>query len=378
MPGADKAAHKPSSEYIYGIDLVRFACAVSVAAFHLTWMTPGIAWFLPFGWVGVQVFFVISGLVIANSAQGATARQFITGRFFRIYPTAWCAAAVSYPLFLWGGYAKGGLGLQELYFSLILFPGPFLATAYWTLPIELAFYFVVYTLVTFHGFKYVRWLAIFLVLWGTPYLIALALHSRGLVRWGWVDFEYLWENMSLLRYGPYFGLGILVWLFKEKRLGKIGVVVAGLALVMGFLEIYAKTVEVLPKFGRSPLVPETPWTHLATPSVIAFSIAFAAILVSVKFNNRFPANAMLRKIVRLLGLTTYPLYLLHERVGEFFTLQMKRIGLQDLPAALTALVLTGLVSLAIAWYFEPALRGFLMRIGRALSPTAKKPALDMP
>jgi exopolysaccharide production protein ExoZ len=148
--------------------------------------------------------------------------------------------------------------------------------------------------------------------------------------------------------------------------------------VMGFLEIYAKAVEVLPKFGRSPLVPETPWTHLAAPSVIAYCMAFAAILASVKFNHRFPANATLRKIVRLLGLTTYPLYLLHERVGEFFTLQMKRIGLQDLPAALTALVLTGLVSLAIAWYFEPALRGLLKRIGKALSPGVKKPALETP
>jgi peptidoglycan/LPS O-acetylase OafA/YrhL len=65
-------------------------------------------------------------------------------------------------------------------------------------------------------------------------------------------------------------------------------------------------------------------------------------------------------------------------VGEFFTVQMKRIGFQDLPAALTALVLTGLVSLAIAWYFEPALRGLLKRIGKALSPAAKKPALETP
>lgn len=378
MPGPEQAAYKAKSDYIYGIDLVRFACAVSVAAFHLTWMTPGITWFLPFGWVGVQVFFVISGLVIANSAQGATPRQFMTGRFLRIYPTAWCAAAVSYPLFLWAGYAKGGFGFEPLYFSVILFPGPFLATAYWTLPIELAFYFVVYTLITFHGFKYIRWLAIFLVLWGTPYLIALALNSRGLIRWGWVDFQYLWENMSLLRYGPYFGLGILVWLFKEKRLGKVGAAAAGLALALGVLEIYAKAVEVLPKFGSSALVPETPWTHLATPSAIAFFIAFVAILASVKLNHRFPANAVIRKTVRLLGLTTYPLYLLHERVGEFFILQMKRIGLGELPAALTALVCTCLVSLAIAWYFEPKLRGLLKKIGKVLSPGAKKPVLETP
>jgi peptidoglycan/LPS O-acetylase OafA/YrhL len=376
MPQPHHAPHPAKSEYIYGIDLVRFACAVSVTAFHLTWMTPGIAWFLPFGWVGVQVFFVISGLVIANSAQGATPRQFMTGRFLRIYPTAWCAAAISWPLFLWAGYAKGGYGLEPLYFSVILFPGPYLATAYWTLPIELAFYFVVYTLITFHGFKHIRVLAIFLILWGTPYLIALGLNSRGLVRWGWVDFQYLWANMSLLRYGPYFGLGILVWLFKDKRLGKLGVGAAGLALAAAILEIYAKTVEVLPKFAGSPLAPETPWNHLATPGVVAFFIAFAAILVSVKLNHRFPANPALRKTVRLLGLTTYPLYLLHERVGEFFILQFKRLGLADLSAALVALVCTGLVSFAIAWYFEPRLRGLLKKAGGVLSSGVKKPVFE--
>jgi len=36
MPESEQAVLKPRGDYIYGIDLVRFACAVSVAAFHLT------------------------------------------------------------------------------------------------------------------------------------------------------------------------------------------------------------------------------------------------------------------------------------------------------------------------------------------------------
>ncbi len=378
MSGPEQAAHRASGDSIYGIDLVRFACAVSVAAFHLTWMTPGIAWSVPFGWVGVEVFFVISGLVIANSAQGATARQFMTGRFLRLYPAAWCAAAVSYPLFLWGGYARHTTGLLQLYYSMTLLPGPFLATAYWTLPIELAFYFLVYTVLTFHGFRHIQWVAIGLILWGAPYLLALALNSRGLVHWAWVDFDYGWKNMSLLRHGPYFGLGILVWFFKEKRLSRIGAWAAALALVLGCLEIYARAVEVLPEFGRSALVPETPWTHLAIPSSIAFYVAFAAILLSVRFNQRFPANAALRKTTRLLGLTTYPFYLLHERVGEYAIYQAKRIGLAALPCALVALLCVGATALAIAWYFEPALRGLLKRIGSGLNRVEKKPVLEAP
>ncbi|HEY1903246.1 MAG TPA: acyltransferase [Terracidiphilus sp.] len=374
MPGSNTHARKANGEYIYGVDLVRFACAVSVAAFHLTWMTAGIAWFMPFGWVGVQVFFVISGLVIANSAQGASARQFLTGRFLRIYPTAWCAAIVSYPLFLWE-FPKMADRLQRLYFSIVLFPGPFIATAYWTLPIELSFYFVVYSLIVFNGFRYIRSLAILLILWGAPYLAALALNAHGSVHWGWVNFQYIWENMSLLRYGPYFGLGIVVWLYKEKRLGKAGLLAAGLALVLALMEIYAKAQEILPNFARSAGT-QTPWTHLATASNLAFCAAFAAILLSVKFNHRFPANAEVRRAVRLLGLTTYPFYLLHERVGAFVIYQTSRFGLAHLPGVMVALISIGALSLFIAYYCEPALRSLLKKIGRLANPAPKNPAFE--
>ena len=366
---------KPNHDYIFGIDLVRFACALSVAAFHLTRLKPETAWFMPVGWVGVQIFFVISGLVIANSAQGATAQQFLTGRFMRLYPTAWCAAAVSVPLYLWQ-YPKMADKVERIYFSLVLFPGPFVATAYWTLPIELAFYFVVYSLVMFHGFRHIKGLAVVLVLWGTPYLLALAGNARGMNHWNWVNFTYLWENMSLLRYGPYFGLGILVWLYKEKRLGIVGALFAGLALALAPLEIYAKAAEVLPDFARSPLTPGLNWIQLSTLTSIAFYVAFVAIVLSVRFNRLFPANAALRKTVRLLGLMTYPFYLLHERVGEFVIGLMKELGMAHLPSVFVALAGVGIVSLLIASYAEPALRGLLKRIGRALSPTAKKPALE--
>jgi peptidoglycan/LPS O-acetylase OafA/YrhL len=369
------AARKPNQDYIFGIDLVRFACAVSVATFHLTRLDPETAGIMPVGWVGVPVFFVISGLVIANSAQGATAQKFLVGRFMRLYPTAWCAAMVSFPLYLWQ-YPKIADRFDRLYFSIVLFPGPFVAAAYWTLPIELAFYFVVYSLLMFHGFKHVKAMAIVLLLWGTPYLLALASNTRGLNHWGWVNFTYLWENMSLLRYGPYFGLGVLVWLFKEKRLGALGALAVGLALALAPLDIYAKAAEVLPDFARSPLHPGLNWTQLSCATSIAFYVAFAAIVLSVRFNHLFPSNAALRRTVRVLGLMTYPFYLLHERVGGFLIDQMKKLGMAYLPNVFVALVCVGAVSMLIALYAEPALRRFLKKVGRSLSPAAKKPAFE--
>src|SRR5436305_15044411 len=84
---------KSDKEYIYGLDIMRFTAALSVAVFHFTWQTEN-AWLMPCGWVGVQIFFVISGIVIANSAYGATAPSFAFGRFLRLYPAAWCAVII--------------------------------------------------------------------------------------------------------------------------------------------------------------------------------------------------------------------------------------------------------------------------------------------
>jgi len=169
-----------------------------------------------------------------------------------------------------------------------------------------------------------------------------------------------------------------VWLYKEKRLGKVGVCAAVLAMALACMEIDARAVEVWPKFAPSALVRETPWAHLATPSAIVFLLAFSAILISVRYNRLFPANAAVQRVVRLLGLTTYPFYLLHERVGEFAIYLGHRAGLAPLPNALLALVGVAVVALAIAWHFEPALRGLLKKIGGMRSTAGKKHALETP
>jgi peptidoglycan/LPS O-acetylase OafA/YrhL len=156
----------------------------------------------------------------------------------------------------------------------------------------------------------------------------------------------------------------------------IGFFAAFLAVILAFLEIYARAVEVFPEFGSSTVAAQTPWPHLALWSYFTFLMALGAILVSVRFNRYFPANAGLRRTVRLLGLTTYPMYLLHERAGEYVISQMRHIGVSALPSAMIALVGTGIVSLAIAWFFEPALRNLLKSMGRSMHRDTKKPALQ--
>ena len=110
IPGRGDVVDK---RYYFGIDAIRFTAALLVVAFHLcfwSWTatdsTPGrilggaarfphLAPFAWFGWIGVEIFFVISGLVIANSANNRTPIAFLNGRALRLYPGAWICATIS-------------------------------------------------------------------------------------------------------------------------------------------------------------------------------------------------------------------------------------------------------------------------------------------
>lgn len=370
MRGGGAPSLKSGQDYLYGIDLVRFACATAVAVYHLTYRQSETATFMPFGWIGVEIFFVISGLVIANSAWGASARQFATGRFLRLYPTAWCAALISYPFFLMG-QERTGHGLLPLVGSVTLLRKPFLATAYWTLPIEIAFYFVVFLMLCFHRIERIQGLAILLILWSTPWSIALMLNARGIVHWDWLAVGYGAVNMWLYRYGTYFGLGILIWLFKEKRITTAGMIAAGWALLLAPMEIYARAVQLQPLYTPSTSVFESLWKDTTVSANVGFFVGFAAIVLSLRCNRLFPANAAVRKTVRSLGLMTYPFYLLHQNLGDRTLRWMEKTSLPRPLGLAAAIVFVAAVSYLIAAFGEPALRGVLRRRFRMLRAPQK-------
>jgi len=369
------AGHVPGGSYIYGIDLIRFICAVSVAAFHLSWQEPNQPWGLPFGWVGVQVFFVISGLVIANSAFGSTGRKFVEGRFLRLYPAAWCAL-VANVFFLAvtpaGVYVLHGIRVlltpKAVIGSLILMGQWRVATAYWTLPIEFAFYGIVALLLFARRFNNVQFWAVLLVLWSLPYLGLL-----GFTNIAWIHakpflFGYGVKNLTLLRHGCYFGLGMLIWAWKERLTTWLGLAACGAAVVLAWAEILDRAREIEPhllnaRFAGLGLTP----VSLAILAYGAFLSAVIGLVFSVRFNARFPQNERIRSMVRLLGLTTYPFYLLHECVGGFVLDRINRLGAGPGESLIAALLAIGVLAALIAAYAEPKLR-------KVLKPAGTQPA----
>jgi peptidoglycan/LPS O-acetylase OafA/YrhL len=131
----------------------------SLANYSQASLTPVLAVFRPatnWGWLGVHVFFAISGWCIAERltsavTRGETSWRFLNERFLRIFPTYWAAVGVTMALRLaaslfnatspasnlpvrWTGWL-GTVLLVDPYFKAM----PYLAVS-WSLVYELGFY----------------------------------------------------------------------------------------------------------------------------------------------------------------------------------------------------------------------------------------------
>jgi peptidoglycan/LPS O-acetylase OafA/YrhL len=351
--------------HVWGIDFVRFSAALLVAFFHLTWVEPHVASTVWYGWIGVQIFFVISGLVIAGSANATTPVKFIESRLLRLYPAAWICAPIGVMVAVLVHHHEPDLP-QRFFASFMLSPvGPYLSGAYWTLPVEMAFYTVIFLVLMAGAFDQLERVGAWLAAASVIYNVCYALQQLGMFRWPDLEFGFDWKNITLLRHGIYFAIGIFIWLWSERRLGRVGWVALALAVAAAPVEIMCRTAEVvrvmpvyLPLAQVWP-IPLTIWV-----------VALAAIVGSAGWQDRLGRPpAMFLALARSLGLATYPLYLVHQQFGEAARNVFTKAGLPFFPSVCLAILCTTLVALLIAKVLEPALRG-VMRMWLEVAGTA--------
>src|SRR5688572_26463406 len=91
---------------VYALDVVRFIAAMVVVLFHYTYRGgvtgdymavwfPAVGSVFKYGYLGVELFFIVSGFVITQSAGGRTAGQFVAARIIRLYPGYWLAVTLT-------------------------------------------------------------------------------------------------------------------------------------------------------------------------------------------------------------------------------------------------------------------------------------------
>ncbi|TPG62918.1 acyltransferase family protein [Hymenobacter nivis] len=296
----------------YEIDLLRFLAALSVVLYHYTYRgymadhySPvpfaGIGRVTKYGYLGVELFFIISGYVVLLSAQGKTVRQFFLSRVTRLYPAFWAACTLTFLVErLWGPGAAGGpvgAGLHpttgQYLANLTMLHGffgvPDLDTAYWTLTIEIAFYFLVSLLI---GYHLLRHLDLVLLLW----LLYVDLAGAAPVA---SPFAYLFFP----QYAPYFIAGMLFYLLQQPQ-GRtwLRYVLLAVAFLLALRSSVARAGDVAAYF-HDP----TAW-QVGVGAVTAFFLLFYLVAFRKISFGRFPWLARL-------GALTYPLYLIHGNIG---------------------------------------------------------------
>jgi len=352
----------PAKPTIITIDLLRFICALSVVGFHFGTAFPiqpspdsafalqGLS--LPrtmvhgtwFGWIGVELFFVISGFVIAISAANSAPLGFFKRRALRLAPAAWvCATATLIVLASTGAsplvplFERWGASLAFLERS------PQIDPSYWTLGIELYFYlFITAGLFFGRSPRHIEGLTIMLGAISTAFWLVVLFSGEDPIQ----VLVVRQVQLLLLVHGCFFALGALIWAMIDRGVTAHRVIGCAIFYSVGLIEITTWT------NGQA----RTPGLAfgVAVP-ILLFTIGVVLILGSVRFQPWLAKRVPMRHATTI-GLMTYPLYLLHQEIGARIigALMNRDIGL--VTAALVASGTAILLAWLIARFVEPALR----------------------
>jgi peptidoglycan/LPS O-acetylase OafA/YrhL len=357
---------------IIAVDLLRFVCALLVLGNHfgiVFWASPSphsalvladVPWrfdgsaLARVGWIGVELFFVISGLVIARSAVGLRWTDFLWKRTLRLAPAAWICATITLSVLLASGrFALPGL-IDSWWRSIRFWPaGEQIDASYWTLSIEVAFYLLMAFAAANRGSA------------RRVETIGIALGAASGAFWLW----WLWAGespdllrnttmtLSLLPHGCFFAIGVLIAGVARDGATRWRSIVLALLMPVATIEIAAHAAERTEAVG----VPI---------SILLAGLLFfggVAILIAAPRLQPLLARWIAPGVARTVGLMTYPLYLLHQDAGAVLLSTFAGAGVPPrLAAGLSAAVI-----LTIAWLvalsLEPMLRGLLAGAPAAIS-----------
>ena len=291
------------------LDGLRFVAAAAVVVYHFTATpTAGTYWearppeafaginpVSRYGWLAVELFFMLSGFVILMSARGRTLAQFVGSRVGRLFPAYWAAVAATAVLqVLWSGGRHPSLTSTLL--NLTMAPDVFGAqpvqVVFWTLLVELKFYVLVGVLVALGGVTPRRALALAV---GWPLV-------------GWVAQLAGWDaaaNLLVSQYAPYFGVGVVLYVLRSQgaSLGRLAALAATAG--MGLVQLVDRTHHATELQGVPVAVGVTVAVWVACGAAVWWASSPRAAVRSGRF-----ASAL-----GWAGALSYPLYLVHTQFG---------------------------------------------------------------
>ncbi len=297
-----------------------------------------------YGWLGVELFFVISGFVICLSAWGRPVGDFLVSRAVRLYPAYWFAIAAITVAVAIAPVLQQRLVSSEILVNLTMLQYPVgvpgASAVFWTLWVELRFY-LLFALVVWRGTTYRR-VVTFCALWTVASVLAESMHD---------------PRVSLLvgeQYSPFFTGGIVIYLMYRFRPTALLWGLLGVSWALALLRSVTLTRSMKPFVGY-----ELSWR----PAAVVVTVAFGAVAAVALW----PRLSALRwRWLTVAGAMTYPLYLLHLEIGWLLIRELHRfVAPWPLVVALTAAML--LLSFGVHRFVErPVSRPMRRLLQRAL------------
>lgn len=319
------AIPSPGSAYsgarLIQIDGLRAVAALVVVAYHYTTrfeqrfmhVTP-LDISVPWGFFGVNLFFAISGFVICMTLDRCrTPQDFIVSRFARLYPTYWVAVAATWFAIQFHTLPGDAISLKAAIANLSMihafFGIPDVDGVYWSLQVELLFYI---------------WM---LAIWS----LGLLRHTVG-VSFVWTGLAIAWgvgrrvpgitipdfiPRFMLLEYIPWFVMGITI-----------------------YAALHRERCWRLPHFALFALCV----IAVGLQSEPGFMIAAVITILLVLLASRGSLTWLAFRPLVFCGAISYPLYLIHQKIGWIVLLQIEPI----LPSVWLSIALAVCCSMVIA------------------------------
>jgi len=336
----------PPPTRLEAIDLLRFIAALMVLLYHYisSYIAPIAEDYLlastsrvtRYGYLGVDLFFMISGFVIVWSAYGRSATDFVISRVSRLYPTFWVAMLLtSLAIVVLGPFAQtttppditGSTLAANATMMPQLFGVPRIDSVYWTLEYEIRFYFLVFLLL---AFRQIGKLEYWLYAWLASCVLSLV-----------VPVPKVFSYFLLISYAPLFIAGGLFFVVFRKGWSYPRVVAILVSLIISLQGSLEK---------REGFLTPDPASWWIVPAVTASFFLLFLLLVSYRQSWCKPAVAY------RLGALTYPLYLTHALIGRLIIdLSIENVGPWGTLLLVTILSMI-LAQLLVVLVDEPARR----------------------
>ncbi len=340
---------KPKTKRILELDAIRALSCLNLLLFHFTWVyehkhggfsSGGPGFTFPYGKYGVQLFFMLSGLVNALTiTKKRKAGEFIVARCIRIFPSYWLVILLNVFLFSTVAMFHHSVTMDETVANLttlpILLGYENMEPVTWTLQVEMLFYcFLMVLLATGLLDKPIRTM-----------MGAIAICLVCCLSFDWFKTAYPgsdWNNrfwvidqLFFMRNLPLFAMGILLNELRCKR-GKpwmlwVGMVASGVVF------------HAIDLRGHNPVA-----------TVLLFGMLVAGAYGKLPFLRFRP--------LIYISFISYSLYLFHNNLGSALMMQLETWGCSPMASILIAFVFSIAVASAVTYWFEQPLTKYLRTV----------------